>query len=213
MIQDSIDFYKVIKERRAVRYYDSSVKISDEEIKELIREATLAPSANNLQSWRFMVITDPALKQKLLPIAFNQQQVVDASAVIMVFGDKNAFKAETGEEIYRRAVEAGYMTEENKNKMLNMMKDFYGSRSEQALKEILIFDGGLVSMQLMLAAKARGYDTVPMTGYDVEAFRKAFEVPDHLVNILMIALGKAEKPGHPTVRYDVGEITYWNTIS
>lgn len=80
-------FFDVIRKRRSVRSYDPENKISREELTEILRQATLAPSAANLQPWRFLVIDSPALKQKLLPIAFNQQQLVEASAVIAVLGD------------------------------------------------------------------------------------------------------------------------------
>lgn len=212
-LKHTADFYHVIKERRSVRYYDPSVKITDEEILEILGEATLAPSGNNLQTWRFLVLTDPAQKQKLLPIAFNQQQVVDASAVVIILGDKSALAEGKVNEIYRRSVEAGYMSEETKSAMLKMVKNFYGAASEQTLRDSLMIDGSLASMQLMLAAKARGYDTVPMLGFDAEELRKTFNIPDHFIIALMIPIGKAAKPGHPTIRLKADEITYFNSIS
>ncbi|MDN3020163.1 nitroreductase family protein [Paenibacillus sp. BSR1-1] len=204
------NFYDVIRERRSVRLYDPSVKITKEEIKELLGEAILAPSGTNLNPWRFMVFTEPAIKEKLLPMASGQQQVVDASAVIVVLGDMNAYTVENADKINQRAVDAGYMPEEIKDRINNSVQDYYGSVSEQIKKEWQMLDGGLVAMQLMLAAKARGYDTVPMLGYNIEEFRKEFNVPEKLVNILMIAVGKAREPGFPSVRLGVDEVTYWN---
>lgn len=49
-------FFDVIRERRSVRSYDPEIKISREELTEILRQATLAPSAANLQPWRFHVI-------------------------------------------------------------------------------------------------------------------------------------------------------------
>ncbi|MES5896849.1 nitroreductase family protein [Bacillus cereus group sp. RP43] len=204
------NFYDVIRERRSVRFYDPLVKIKEEEIKELLEEAILAPSGTNLNPWRFMVFTDSTLKEKLLPMASGQQQVVDASAVIVVLGDMNAYSMENADKINQRAVDAGYMTEEIKDRINNSVQGYYGSVSEQVKKEWQMLDGGLVAMQLMLAAKARGYDTVPMLGYSIEEFRKEFNVPENLVNILMLAVGKAREPGFPTVRLGVDEVTYWN---
>lgn len=210
MSKHTADFYEVIKERHSVRYYDPSFKIANEELLEILEEATQAPSANNLQSWRFLVINDPEQKQKLLPIAFNQKQVVDASAVVLVLGDINAFKESNRDEIGRRAVEAGYMSEEAKNMMLKNMEGFYGVASEQALREGLLIDGSLSAMQLMLAAKARGYDTVPMLGFNSEELRKTFKIPDNFSIVLMIPIGKADKPGHPTIRLKATEVTFFN---
>lgn len=107
---ESQKFLEVIKERRSVRHYDSTVKISREEMTEILELATLAPSSSNLQPWRFLVIDKPELKQKLLPIAYNQQQVVEASAVIAVLGDVESYKK--AEKIYGQAVEAGFMSED-----------------------------------------------------------------------------------------------------
>ena len=46
-----------------------------------------APSAWNLQPWRFVVVTEPELKQKLQQAAFNQPQVGAAAAVIVLYSD------------------------------------------------------------------------------------------------------------------------------
>ncbi|MFD0671387.1 nitroreductase family protein [Cohnella sp. GCM10027633] len=204
-------FSDVIRERRSVRSYDPNYKISREEMTELLGEAILAPSSSNLQPWRFLVIDDQALKEKLLPIAYNQQQVADASAVIAVLGDLESYKL--AEKIYNRAYEAGYMPEATKNAFVERTVSGYGSLPKDIATKIVSTDGGLVSMQLMLAAKARGYDTVPMGGYDAAKFAEAFGIGERYVTVMLIAIGKAEKPGHPSVRLNVDEVTSWNEFS
>ncbi|MBA9084731.1 nitroreductase [Fontibacillus solani] len=207
---DLNNFYTVLEERHSVRAYDPSVKISREEITELLEIATSAPSSSNLQPWRFLVIDQDELKKKLLPIASNQQQVVEAAAIIAVLGDLKSY--EQAEVIYSKAVEAGYMSKETKAGFVERLNQLYGNLGPERLHHINLLDGGLVSMQLMLAAKAKGYDTVPMGGYNTERFVQEFAIPNTLKPIVLIAIGKASKPGHPTARLDVNEITYWNSI-
>lgn len=209
-VQVSQDFHQVVKERHSVRYYDPSVKMTKAELEEILHEATLAPSSSNLQPWRFLVIEDHALKEKLLPIAFNQKQVVDASAVIAVFGDLKWY--ERGEQIYSASVDAGYMTEEVKQQFVGTAENVYRNMDEARKKSIVHIDGGLVSMQLMLSARARGYDTVPMGGFDGVKFKEAFNVPEHYENIMLIAIGKAAQPGRPTVRLPLDQIVSWNKL-
>ncbi|MFP3359704.1 nitroreductase family protein, partial [Planococcus sp. SIMBA_143] len=85
------DFNEIITGRRSIRNYDPSVKISKEEITEILTEATLAPSSVNLQPWRFVVIDSEEGKATLAPLAkFNQTQVKTSSAVIAVFVDMNS---------------------------------------------------------------------------------------------------------------------------
>jgi len=203
-----IDFHTVIKERRSVRKYDASHKLTDEEIRELLSAAVLAPSGSNMQPWRFIVITDPELKQKLLPVAFNQEQIVSSSAVIAVLVDLEAYKQ--APRIYAKAVEAGYMNEETADKLIGNMNKFYGGLSRDRVLHGALIDGGLVSQQLMLAARARGLDTVPMAGYNTDQFREMFGVSERYANVMLIAVGKAAEPGHPTVRLSVDDVTSWN---
>ena len=77
------DFQEIISGRRSIRQYDPSVKISKEEMEQMLAEATLAPSSVNMQPWRFLVIESEEGKATLAPLAsFNQNQVNTSAAVI-----------------------------------------------------------------------------------------------------------------------------------
>jgi nitroreductase len=195
---------EVIKERHSVRKYDSSYEISQEEIKDMLREATQAPSSSNLQPWRFIVIQDQDTKKELRAIANNQEQVETASAVIAVLGDKEMYK--NVEKVYRSAYEAGFMDEANMNRLIEGTNKTYPFAPEEVLKNIASFDAGLVSMQLMLIAKDRGYDTVPMGGFDKEKFVEMFNVSDNLFPIVLISVGKAAAPAFNSTRLPLEDV-------
>ncbi|MFB5269155.1 nitroreductase family protein [Paenibacillus enshidis] len=208
--QSSALFADVIRERRSVRVYDKSVRLSHEEIKEMLKEATLAPSSSNVQPWRFLVIETEELKEKLQPIAYNQSQVTEAAAVIAVLGDMEGYK-KLG-EIFGESVKRGYMTEDTAKPFVERSINTYASLPEERMHKVLHIDGGIVSQQLMLVARAHGYDTVPMAGYDEAEFKKAFNISERYVPIMLIALGKAAKPGHPTTRLPIDDITFFNEM-
>jgi nitroreductase len=197
--------------RRSVRVYDPSFKIPREELTELFQEALRAPSTANGQPWRFLVIDSQPVKEKLLPIANNQQQIVDASAVIAVLGDMESYKLL--ETVFSRSVELGYMPEATKDTLLPNYTKLFSSLPAEQMKKVLYIDGGLVSMQLMLSAKARGYDTVPMGGFDGAKLVEAFGISERYVPIMLIAIGKAAKEGHPTARLTVDEVVNWNEFT
>ncbi|WP_082686209.1 nitroreductase family protein [Bacillus coahuilensis] len=205
---DTTDFFAVAKERRSVRQYDPNHKMERSEIKEILETAILAPSSSNLQPWRFLVIEDQTAKEELLPIANNQKQIVDASVVIAVLGDKYAYK--NADQIYTQIAKKGNMSDEIKEMYVNSILDNYGNFPEERLSKISLIDGGLVSMQLMLAAKAKGYDTVPMGGYDADEFVKTFNVPNHLEPVMLISLGKGTKAGFEKTRLPLEDVLEWN---
>ena len=195
---------KVMHERKSVRKYDPQFKIPQSQLEELLMEASSAPSSSNLQPWRFLVIQDEAIKKELRTIAFNQEQVETSSAIIAVLGDIEMYK--NVEEVNNQNFELGYMDEATKNMMIENSLKLYSNLPEEVLTNIATFDAGLISMQIMLLAKDMGYDTVPMGGFDKNAFAKRFELPDHIKPILLIAIGKAAVPAHNSSRLPLEKI-------
>lgn len=194
----------LIRERRSVRKYEPEFNIPKEEIIDILKEATLAPSSSNLQPWKFIVIQDQEKKKELRSIANNQEQVETSSVVIAVLGDKEMYK--NGEKVYRSAFEAGFMDEANMSRMIEGTNKLYPSAPVEARANIASFDAGLVSMQLMLIAKDRGYDTVPMGGFNKQQFIEKFNIDERYMPIVLIALGKAAVPGHQTTRLPIEDL-------
>ncbi|TQR46327.1 nitroreductase family protein [Paenibacillus popilliae] len=203
------NFQQILLGRRSIRKYDSSVKISKEEMAEMIEDATRAPSSVNMQPWRFLVIESEEGKATLAPLArFNQLQVETSSAMIAVFGDLNSF--ENGEEIYSKAVELGYMPTEVKEKQMAALTNYYANLSPEVNKETVLIDGGLVSMQFMLTARAHGYDTCPIGGFEKDQIAEAFGMDkERYVPVMLISIGKADGAGYQSVRLPVETIAEW----
>ena len=204
MINTEQGLSTVIRERRSVRKYEPSFKISDAEIIDILQEATLAPSSSNLQPWKFLIIKDEETKKELRGIAYNQEQVETASAVIAVLGDAEMYR--NAEQVYRSAHEAGYMDETTMARMIENTNRTYPNAPREMRENIASYDAGLVSMQLMLIARARGYDTVPMGGFSKEQFTERFGIDERYFPVVLIALGKATAPGHPTTRLSVEDV-------
>ncbi|MGG4202444.1 nitroreductase family protein [Peribacillus frigoritolerans] len=203
------DFKEIVTGRRSIKNYDKSVKISREEMEEILTLATLAPSSVNMQPWRFLVIDSPEGKATLAPLArFNQNQVETSSAVIAVFGDMNNF--DNAEEIYGKAVDLGLMPLEVKENILASFAGYFEKITREEMKEVVLVDGGLVSMQLMLAARAYGYDTNPIGGYEKDQIAEAFGLEkDRYVPVMLISIGKAADNGHQSVRLPIDKVAQW----
>ncbi|AJE52975.1 MULTISPECIES: nitroreductase family protein [Paenibacillus] len=203
------DFKEIALGRRSVKVYDPSVKISREEMTEILTEATRAPSSINLQPWRFLVIDSPEGKATLAPLArFNQRQVETSSAVIAVFGDLNNF--DNFEQIFGEAVELGYMPQDIKEMQQEKVTAHFAALDPVVNRETVLIDGGLVSMQLMLVARAHGYDTNAIGGYEKDKIAEAFGMDkDRYVPVMLISMGKGINEGHPSTRLPIDQIAQW----
>ncbi|KZE51445.1 NAD(P)H nitroreductase [Brevibacillus parabrevis] len=208
-LQKTNDFREITFGRRSVKLYDPEVKISREEMTEILAGATRAPSSVNMQPWRFVVIESKEGKEKLAELArFNKTQVLTSSAVIAVFVDMN--NAAYMDEIFGKAVELGYMPQEVKDMQLQAVRPYYANLSAADLRDVNFIDAGLVSMQLMLVARAFGYDTNPIGGYEKEQIAEAFDLDkERYLPIMLISIGKAAKEGHPSYRLPVETVTTW----
>ena len=195
---------EIMHERKSVRKFDSSYTISREEIEEMLIEATEAPSSSNLQPWRFMVIQDDDTRKRMKEFSYNQQQLDTASAIIAVIADTEMYH--NVDEIYQSNFEAGYMDKANMENQISNAKALYPKAPFEARLNIAAFDSGLISMQLLLIAKAKGYDTVTMGGFDKQQFAKEFDLEDRYAPLVLIGVGKAAAPAYGSSRLPLEKI-------
>jgi len=199
---------QIMQERKSVRKYNAKTKISRETIGQLLQDAISAPSSSNMQPWRFIVIDDKEIQKNINFFSFNQEQIETASAIIAVIGDIEMYV--NAEEIYAKNAELGYMPEEIAKKLGQDALAMYGSASTKTLENIVHFDAGLVSMQIMLLAKEMGYDTVPMGGFDKTKFAEYMELPANEIPILLLAIGEAAAPAYGSSRLSIDRIVRFN---
>lgn len=197
----SVTMSSVIKERRSVRKYDPNFKIDQKEILKMLEEATLAPSTSNLQPWKFIVFLDQEERKDLRAIAYGQEQIETASAVIAVLGDKEFH--ENIDPVYDSMSKAGYIDDASKEVLVSNAKKSYPYAPEEVRKNLATFDSGLAAMQFMLIAKENGYATGPMGGFDKVKFSERFNISDRYFPIVLITLGKENAPAYQTTRFPI----------
>ncbi|MBH5318350.1 nitroreductase family protein [Paenibacillus sp. GSMTC-2017] len=205
--KNQIDFEAIIRERHSVKHFDPTFQLQKEEIIELLDLANQAPSSWNLQHWAFLTIHDQAAKEKLLPIAYGQKQVVEASVVIAILGNLKA--NENGEAALGPAVTAGFMPQKVKDTYIEQIEHAYANYSGLP-REAAVLNSSLAAMQLMLAAKGRGLDSCPIGGFNYGELVNVFNVPDHLIPIMLIPIGKAAIPAYASTRIPVEQSITWN---
>ena len=77
-----MDFYAVIKKRKSVRKYRSD-QIPEEVLKRILEAGRIAPSAKNIQPWRFIIVRDPVIKKKIAEASRGQLWIADADIILV----------------------------------------------------------------------------------------------------------------------------------
>ncbi|WP_342557268.1 nitroreductase family protein [Lysinibacillus sp. FSL P4-0201] len=202
----------ILEKRRSVRHYDSNYKISSETLTALVESASKSPNGNNIQATRYLIIEDANLRNLLLPIAFNQQQIVEASTLIVMLGDYQAFNKGNIIKIHEEGYQAGYFDESLRDYLANAAINYYESKTKEDLKLELTRDVSLASMSLVLLENEAGFDTITMSGYDSKKLKEILNISDRYLDVMLIAIGKGIKAGHKTVRHNVNKVIYKNEI-
>jgi nitroreductase len=184
-----LDTFEAIKTRRAIKKFDSSYKMTSEQIKFLMELAILSPTSYNQQNWRFIVATDQDVKNKISKAARDQAQPKDGSLVIVLCGDTNAWKKDpdrywknapkTRQEQVTKALEKKY-------------SNSFENRRDEVMKSC-----GFAAQTIMLAAKQMGLDSCPMRGFDYDELAKVINLPQDHIIAMMVVVGKALEPAGP----------------
>lgn len=201
------DFSDITFGRKSIRAYDETVKISHEEMLAMIQEATTAPSSVNFQPWRFVVVESAEQKDLLKPLVkFNALQNDTSAAMVLCFGDLACY--ELGETIYDIAVSEGKMPQDVRDRQLASIVPMYQSLSTAQMNDIVKIDTSLAAMQFMLVARAHGYDTNPIGGFDSDNLAETFGLDkNRYVPVMIISIGKAAEAGYQSVRLPAETIT------
>ncbi|MCH4160727.1 MAG: nitroreductase family protein [Bifidobacterium sp.] len=204
------NFTQILEGRRSIRKYDPTVKISREEMLEMLNEAAKAPSSVNMQPWRFLIVQSDEGKAKLNPlIRFNKRQNKSSSAMIVVLGDMRCY--EYADRIYGQAAEKGIMPKLMAKAQLSVIVPTYKKYSRSKMNDVVKIDSSLFAMQFMLIARSHGYDTNPIGGFEEDQVAEAFELDaERYVPVLIMSIGKAAAEGHESVRLPAEDLTWWS---
>lgn len=184
-----MEIFQATAKRRAVKKYDMEYKISDEDFKNLIAQATQSPSSFNIQHWRFVDVVDKDARAQICAAAWDQAQVTEASKLLVLCADVKAWEKEPSRYWNNAPAAVSDM-------MVPMIQSFYEGREwiqrDEAMRSV-----GIISESLMLNAVAMGLDTCPMIGFDQDAVSKIINLPEDHVIGMIIALGKRREEPFP----------------
>lgn len=180
---------QAIEERRAVKSFDPKHRMSDAEVQRLLSLAMLAPTAFNIQNWRFVLVRDPKLREQVRAAAWGQAQVTDASLLVVLCADLKSWNKDPG-RYWRLAPKAA------QDYLLPAIHAYYDGK-DQVQRDEAMRSCGIAAQTLMLAARELGYESCPMDGFDFAAVGNLIRLPaDHAI-AMFVAIGKPLAPAHP----------------
>ncbi len=161
-----MDIIDALEWRYAVKKFDPSKKVSDEQMDRILKGLQLTPTSMGLQLMRFIVITDEKIKEEITPIAFNQSQVKDCSHLVVMCRKEGVSREDIDSFVNQTAktrdIDVKSETMMNFEKMLSGSLNLPEAQQKAWMEnQVYIALGNLLTL-----CAAENVDTCPMEGFD-----------------------------------------------
>lgn len=172
-----MDFLELAKNRYTTKKYDSSKKVSEENIQKLKEILRLSPSSINSQPWEFILISEESLKSQLSQASeFNESKIKECSHLIVFTAFNNIKKFEKDIVAYLPEGNIGYY-----NQVIKSQSDFEIKSWFQ--KQVYLSLGFFMS-----ACASLGIDSTPMEGIDNKKYDEILKLEDYST-LFAVAIG------------------------
>lgn len=182
------EIISALKKRYAVKVFDPSKKVNDDDLATILESARLSPSSFGFEPWKFIVVANPDIRAKLRAAGYDQTNITDASHLIVI-AQRTEPDALVDELITRAAAARGKEKSElaGFEKMVaGAMSSVQGEARDRWLKAQTYIPLGI----MIETAALLGVDTCPMEGFDPEQVDVILGLKEkHLHAATMLAVG------------------------
>lgn len=176
----------IIDARTSINHFQPDRPLEDGVIASLISLATKAPSAYNMQNWRFIAVQSDAAKRRLRAAAFEQQKIMDASVAFIVCGTLAAHSQLAA--TLQPSVKHGIMAQQVVDGWVSLASTAHEG-NVLLQRDEAIRSASLAAMTLMLAAQGMGLGSCAMSGFDAVQVARAFELSTSELPVMIVAVG------------------------
>lgn len=203
---DKKDILKAFEFRHACRDFDKKKKMPEEDLRFILETGRLSPSSFGLEHWKFLVVQNPVLKEKLQPACFDQKQITDSSEVVAILAKKGLYEPESFHvfEMFER----WNLPDET----LKVMLDFHAQLAKgYDLVHWAVEQCNFAAANMMTAAAMIGIDSCPIGGFLPDKVKEALEIDGEKYEVaLIITFGyRAQSQQPPKTRLPFDEVVEW----
>jgi nitroreductase len=167
-----------LKWRYATKQFDPNRKISTQDWATLEEALLLTPSSGGLQPWKFIVVTDPVVRKRLLPASFGQAQITDASHLVVFAAKQNFGEADVDAHVKHLAEVQGTSIEALAPLRDMLVGGIVKSMDEKGRDAWARNQAYIALGNLLTSAALLGIDACPMEGFDRAQYDDILGLPE-----------------------------------
>lgn len=197
-----MDFLSICKQRYATKKFSGEM-IPEDKINELFEMLRLAPTSFGLMPYKIIVVTDKELKEKLQPASWNQPQITTCSHLLVFCADENQ---EDYLARYLKVLEDAGAPKESREGYEKMVSGFLSAMDQEKRVAWATKQSYIALAHGMLGAKALGFDSCPMEGFQADKYKEILQLDDNLHPTVLLPLGIADDTPRPKTRFPTKDI-------
>ena len=183
-----------ILSRSAAKYYDIEATLSDDQIRDLVRIGTSAPTSFHLQNWRFIAVRTAEAKARLRPIAWDQPAITDAAVTFVVIG--KLADASTIPQRLAPVVAAGIMPAHLVPEWETPARGLYDDQPQRQRDEA-VRTATFGTAAMIYAARSLGWGSTPMIGFDADGVHREFGLAGDEIPVMLLSVGPERSGNWP----------------
>lgn len=180
---------EALRWRYAVNAFDSSKKVSRNDLQTILESARLAPSSIGLEPWKFIVVENPELRGRIREASYGQPKVTEASHLVVI-ARRTDVRENIARERLERTAQAQHQDIGELDGLKRMIEGSIAMRDDATLdawmaRQVFIPLGIMVETASLL-----GIDSAPMDGFDPAAVDEILGLKaKHLASTALLAIG------------------------
>lgn len=200
---------KALNWRLAVNSFDTSKTVSAEDLNTILESGRLSPSSYGLEAWKFIVVENPELREKIKEAGYGQSKITEASHLIALTYRTDVRESISNERISRTAKITG-VSEDNLAPFKKMIDGAIGGMNDTGLEAWTKAQTYIPLGIMMQTASMLGIDSGPMEGFDANKVNDILGLSGKnlkVATLLAIGFRGAEEAGDkPKVRRSFEEV-------
>lgn len=212
------DILAAFEFRHATKEFDPTKKISAEDFNFILETARLSPSSVGLEPWKFVVVQNPDLREKLRAVSWGAQgQLLTASHFVLILARKDV--RYDSDYFWRQMTGVKQIPADNVKNMMGRYRsfqeeDFKLMESERALFDWASKQTYIALANMMTSAALIGIDSCPIEGFDINSVNAILREAGMLENdqygiSVMAAFGYRVKAPRPKTRREADDVIRW----
>ncbi|MDD5053308.1 MAG: NAD(P)H-dependent oxidoreductase [Sulfuricurvum sp.] len=200
------EFLEAMAFRHACKQFDPAKTIPAEEFESILEVARNSPSSFGMEPWRLIVIRNEGMRKALKPSCWNQNQIIEASELVVITTDNNVIRS--GTRYVKEMFSRRGLSSEAVETYLGVYKNYLASIEcdEVLLENWAAKQCYIACANMMTYAATLKIDTCPIEGFDKEGVEAILDLPEGHSVALICAFGYRVNPQSERKRLELKQI-------